>query len=206
MRKVPLIPPVAGMTRDELRRQLRAARRALAPEARLQASIAAAMKLCESAPYRDARRISVYMAMDGELDPTPLVMRCRTDGREVYLPVLPPLDGPMSFRPWLPDTPLVPNRFGIPEPKFSEGGRVAKEMDLVVTPLVGFDMQGNRLGMGAGFYDRTFGFLRHMQKPHPLLIGYAYEFQKVAVLAAESWDVPLAGVATEQHFYPRPSS
>lgn len=194
------------MTRDALRQQLRAARRALGTEARLQASISAAMKLCESAAYREARRISVYVAMDGELDPTPFVMRARTDGREVYLPVLPPLDGPMSFRPFNVDTPLVTNRFGIPEPKFPDGGRVAKEMDLVLTPLVGFDLAGNRLGMGAGFYDRTFGFLRHMQKPRPLLVGYAYELQKVPSLSAESWDVPLAAVATEQHFYPRPPS
>ena len=206
MRKVPLFPPAAAMTRDALRQQLRAARRALSAEARRDASISAAMKLCETAAYREAKRIAVYVAMDGELDPTPLVMRARTDGREVYLPVLPPLEGPMSFRPYNVDTPLVTSRFGTREPKFPEGGRMAKEMDLVLTPIVGFDMQGNRLGMGAGFYDRTFGFLRYMAQPHPLLIGYAYELQKVPALAAESWDVPLAAVATEQHFYTRPPS
>src|SRR5690242_17708115 len=157
------------MTRDALRRQLRASRRALTPEARRLASVAAALKLCESPAYREARRISVYMAMDGELDPTPLVMRARSDRREVYLPVLPPLDGPMSFRLYLPDSQLLTNRFGIPEPVSAEGGRVAKDMDLVVTPLVGFDLAGNRLGMGAGFYDRTFGFLKHMPAPRPLL-------------------------------------
>ena len=204
MRKVPLIPPAAGMTRDALRQQLRAARRALSFETRLQAAISAAINLCASEAYKSARRIAVYMAMDGEMDPTPLIMRCRTDERELYLPVLPPMEGAMSFRPFNMDTPLVPNRFGIPEPKFAEGGRMAKDMDLVVTPVVGFDMQGNRLGMGAGFYDRTFGFLRHMEEPRPLLIGYAYELQKLSALDAQSWDVPLAAVATEQHFYPRP--
>lgn len=194
------------MTRDALRQQLRAARRALSPETRRLASVAAALRLCDSDIYRDARRISVYIAMDGEMDPAPLVQRARRDGREVFLPVLPPLDGPMSFRLYLPDSQLVPNRFRMQEPVSVEGGRTAKEMDLVITPLVGFDMRGNRLGMGAGFYDRTFGFLRHMEKPHPLLIGYAYEQQKVDALDAQDWDVPLAGVATEQHFYPRPPS
>lgn len=203
---MPLIPPAAGMTRDALRQQLRASRRALSFEVRLQAAISAAMKLCDTDAYRQARRIAVYMAMDGELDPTPLIMRCHTDAREVYLPVLPPMEGAMSFRPYKPDTALIPNRFGIPEPKSPEGGRMAKDMDLVITPVVGFDLAGNRLGMGAGFYDRTFGFLRHMEKPRPLLVGYAYELQKVPALPAESWDVPLAAVATEQHFYPRPPS
>jgi 5-formyltetrahydrofolate cyclo-ligase len=190
------------MTRDALRQQMRAARRALTPEARRLASVAAALTLCNSPAYRDARRISVYAAMDGELDPTPFILRARSDGRELFLPVLPPKDGPMSFRLYLPDAPLVTNRFGIREPVSAEGGRTAKDMDLVVTPLVGFDLQGNRLGMGAGFYDRTFGFLKRMQTPRPLLIGYAYEFQKLDALGEEAWDVPLAGVATEQQFYP----
>jgi 5-formyltetrahydrofolate cyclo-ligase len=190
------------MTRDALRRQLRADRRALTPEARRLASVAAALTLCGSPAYRDARRIAVYLAMDGELDPMPFVMRARSDGREVYLPVLPPKEGPMSFRLYLPDSQLATNRFGIPEPVSAEGGRMAKDMDLVVTPLVGFDLEGNRLGMGAGFYDRTFGFLKRTQPPRPLLIGYAYDCQKVDALGAESWDVPLHGVATEQQFYP----
>jgi 5-formyltetrahydrofolate cyclo-ligase len=189
------------MTRDALRRQMRAARRSLTPEARRLASVAAALQLCNSPAYRDARSISVYVAMDGELDPTPLVMRARSDGREVYLPVLPPKDGPMSFRLYLADSQLLTNRFGIPEPVSAEGGRVAKDMDLVVTPLVGFDLAGNRLGMGAGFYDRTFGFLKRMAEPRPLLIGYAYECQKLDALGAQDWDVPLAGVVTEQQFY-----
>src|SRR6185312_11722278 len=75
-----------------------------------------AINLCASEAYKNARRIAVYMAMDGELDPTPLIMRCRTDERELYLPVLPPMEGAMSFRPYNMETPLVPNRFGIPEP------------------------------------------------------------------------------------------
>jgi 5-formyltetrahydrofolate cyclo-ligase len=198
---VPLIQSSGCMKRAELRKQLRTARRALTPEARRLASVAAALNLCNSPAYRGAQSISVYLPMDRELDPAPFVMRARSDGREVFLPVLPPMEGPLSFRLYLPDSALANNRFGIPEPVSAEGGRVAKDMDLIVTPLVGFDAAGNRLGMGAGFYDRTFGFLKRMERPRPLLIGYAYECQKVEGLGAESWDVPLAGVATEQQFY-----
>lgn len=189
------------MTRDELRRQMRKARRALPPEVRRAASIAAAVNLSATRHYQDARRIAVYLAMDGELDPTPLVLRARSDGREVYLPVLPPKDGPMSFLPYLADANLKPNRFGIPEP-VSGAALAAREMDLVVTPLVAFDLQGNRMGMGAGFYDRTFDFLKGAQRAHPALIGYGYAMQRVPALTREAWDVALAGVVTEQQFHP----
>jgi 5-formyltetrahydrofolate cyclo-ligase len=189
------------MTREELRRQMRKARRALPPEVRRAASIAAAVNLSATRHYQDARRIAVYLAMDGELDPTPLVLRARSDGREVYLPVLPPKDGPMSFRLYVEDTPLTPNRFGILEP-VSGDLLAAKDMDLVVTPLVGFDLSGNRMGMGAGFYDRTFDFLNTAMQRHPALIGYGYAMQRMPALTRETWDVPLAGVVTEQQFHP----
>jgi len=189
------------MTREELRRQMRKARRALPPEVRRAASIAAALNLSATRHYQDARRIAVYLAMDGELDPTPLVLRARSDGREVYLPVLPPKDGPMSFRLYVEDAPLTPNRFGIPEP-VSGDLLAAKDVDLVVTPLVGFDLSGNRMGMGAGFYDRTFDFLKTAPQRHPALIGYGYAMQRMPSLTRETWDVPLAGVVTEQQFHP----
>lgn len=190
------------MTRDALRRQLRAARRAFTPEARRLASIAAAVALCEAPVYRHARRIAVYLAMDGELDPSPFVMRARSDAREIYLPVLPSQEGAMIFRLFSENALLAPNRFGIPEPLPEAGPeRMAAELDLVVTPLVAFDLQGNRLGMGAGFYDRTFAFLKESTTYRPKLVGYAYEMQKVAALERAAWDVPLSGVATEQQFY-----
>ncbi len=190
------------MNRDALRKALRAQRRALTPEARRLASIDAAVHLSNTAAYRAARRIAVYVAMDGELDPTALVLRARSDGREVYLPVLPPHEGAMQFLPFREGAPLTPNRFRIPEPTAEAGPALAgADLDLVVTPLVAFDLAGNRVGMGAGFYDRTFAFLKGAPRPHPALIGYAYAFQQAPALSAEAWDVPLAGVATEQQFH-----
>ena len=190
------------MTRDALRRQMRATRRALPPETRRLASIAAAVRLADSPRYRSARRIAVYVAMDGELDPTPFVMRARSDGRELYLPVLPQGEGPMSFLPYAQDAALTPNRFGIPEPAADPARvRPGTDMDLVLTPLVAFDLFGNRIGMGAGFYDRTFAFLKDTTRSQSPLIGYAYECQKVDAIDPQAWDVSLAGVATEQQFY-----
>ena len=80
----------------------------------------------------------------------------------------------------------------------------ARWLDLVLMPLVGFDARGNRLGMGAGFYDRQFAFLRHRRAwRRPLLLGVAFEAQRIARLAEAPHDVPLWGVVTERAVYGR---
>jgi 5-formyltetrahydrofolate cyclo-ligase len=82
----------------------------------------------------------------------------------------------------------------------------ARELDLILLPLVAFDESGQRLGMGGGFFDRSLAFLawrQHWRKPH--LIGLAYDFQKVAALPREPWDVPLDAVVTDQNVYVTPA-
>src|SRR5215472_9724098 len=109
------------MTRDVIRRQLREARRALIPDVRRAAAESAAEILAATALYRDAKRIAVYLAVDGELDPEPLVQKARTAGKQVYLPVLPAAAaGSMSFLPYPAGAALQPNRFRIPEPVTGE--------------------------------------------------------------------------------------
>ena len=71
-------------------------------------------------------------------------------------------------------------------------------LDLVLTPLVAFDAQKNRIGMGGGYYDRTFSFLE--QKPDaikPVLAGLAFERQRVEKIPSNPWDIPLLHVFTE---------
>jgi 5-formyltetrahydrofolate cyclo-ligase len=75
-------------------------------------------------------------------------------------------------------------------------------LDLVLTPLVGFDHKGNRLGMGGGYYDRSFAFLLRRQNwKKPRLVGLAYDFQQLDKLPAKNWDVPLTAVATDTHWH-----
>jgi len=103
----------------------------------------------------------------------------------------------MRFRRWRPGATMVPNRYGIPEPR--EGRECdVRRLELVLTPLVAFDGNGTRLGMGAGFYDRTFEFLRADPDAGPWLVGVAYAMQQVDSLPAETWDVPVGGVITER--------
>ncbi len=193
----------------QLRQQLRQARRTLSASYRRRAAEQAARRLAGLSYFRNARRIAAYLATDGELDPMPLVERAWAMGKRVYLPVLLPVGARrLWFAPWEPDDLLLRNRYGIPEPAHAAWTRVSPHsLDLVLTPLVGFDDRGHRLGMGGGYYDRTFAFLRtHRRWRHPHLIGLAYECQRLDNLIPAPWDVPLEGVVTEANWYPSPTA
>ncbi len=182
---------------------MRVRRRALDDTQRLNLAGSAAAAFSRHRLFLNARNIACYLPNDGELDPTPLMTQAWAMGKRVYLPVLSHLrHDHLLFAPYAPGDVLRENRFGIPEPVVPLQQMIdLKSLDLVLTPLVAFDGQGNRLGMGGGFYDRSFAFLRHRRhwlKPH--LVGMADDFQRVDRLAHQHWDVPLLGVATEKGF------
>lgn len=180
--------------RAALRRQLRQRRREIPAADR----IAAAEKLAEhllALPFAPKTGyVAGYWAMDGEI--ALHVWQLRLPAALVYcLPVL--HEDRLRFAPWRSGDPLVSNRYGIPEPDLSPDSLLdADAMSLVVAPLVGFDARGHRLGMGAGWYDRSFAFRRERAAP-PWLVGAAFAAQKIADLATEPWDVPLDAVCTE---------
>ena len=155
-----------------------------------------------------ARRIALYLANDGEIDPMPLLAGAVAMGKRCYLPRLKPSHGqPRRNELWFfryePGAPLEANRYGIPEPLAESGKRIAAQaLDLVLLPLVAFDRAGNRLGMGAGYYDQTFAFTRAPNCWHrPRLLGLAHDWQLVESLPARSWDIPLDGAATDLQVY-----
>lgn len=183
--------------RQSIRREMRLARRSLGHlEARRHARLIA-RHLLGHGPIRSGRHVAVYLPNDGEVSLTPLILRLWAMGKRCYLPVL--FGRRLWFYPYRPDTRLRPNRFGIPEPRLHQRTRrPLPALDVVLAPLVAFDARGNRLGMGGGFYDRTFAYLTHRRHwRRPQLIGVAHGFQEVAALDHRPWDVPLAGVATE---------
>jgi len=183
----------------QLRRALRARRRALGPAQQAAASAAVDAVVAALPAFRRARRIGFYLAHGGELDPAPLRRRAQQLGKGCFLPVLHPLGHRrLHFVAWREGEPLVRNRFGIPEPRLRRPVP-AWSLDLILVPLVAFDARGNRLGQGAGFYDRTLAFRRRGRR-HPRLIGLAHSFQQLPLLPAAPWDVPLDGIATERRF------
>eukprot|EP00487_Bulimina_marginata_P005672 TRINITY_DN23975_c0_g1_i1.p1 TRINITY_DN23975_c0_g1~~TRINITY_DN23975_c0_g1_i1.p1 ORF type:complete len:119 (-),score=11.69 TRINITY_DN23975_c0_g1_i1:63-419(-) len=91
------------------------------------------------------------------------------------------------------------NRYGIFEPKLNCSQICPiEQLDILFTPLVAFDVQGNRLGMGGGFYDRTLAKYYQEQWQKPIVIGLAHECQKVDHVPTEAWDIPLKWIATPE--------
>jgi 5-formyltetrahydrofolate cyclo-ligase len=186
--------------RPQQRQQLRALRRSLSRHQRRQRADALCQHLFNQPLFTNSRRLAVYLPSDGEVDTTTIIARAWDLGKQVYLPVLLPyLHNRLWFARYTPDTRLVSNRFGIAEPEVVHRQRVEPHaLDLVLTPLVGFDARGNRLGMGGGFYDRSFAFLQRRKIwRKPRLVGLAYDFQQLPQLPSQPWDVPLTAVVTD---------
>ena len=185
--------------RPDLRRRLRDARRALPPAARIAAAETLAARLL-ALPFAPAQGpVAGYWAVDGEIALHAWQLRL-PPACSYCLPVLRD-DGRLRFAPWHPGASLVSNRHGIPEPDVpSDALLEAEHMALVVVPLVGFDARGHRLGMGGGWYDRSFAFRRDRAAP-PWLVGAGFDVQRVDALAPESWDVRLDAVCTERDVF-----
>jgi len=180
-----------GRDRQALRRQLRERRRELAPDLRHAAARRAATLAEELPAWDTARSIAGYLAMPEEFDCGPLLDAARRRGKQACLPCVTAADG-LQFRRHDADDPLREGRFGICQPlDIAEPVDIAA-LDILFLPLVGWKPDGTRLGMGAGYYDRTLAAARP-----GLLVGLGYDCQECSALTAEHWDVPLDYVLTE---------
>ncbi|WP_414704277.1 5-formyltetrahydrofolate cyclo-ligase [Pseudomonas sp. UBA1879] len=194
----------ANLSRPQLRRLLRKARRSLTPAEQRQAAQGLYRQLAQNPLFRRARHVSLYLPMDGEIDPRLLLREAQRRGKATYLPVLSAWPRTkMVFQRVRPGDRFKPNRFRIPEPHINpRQQRKIWALDLILMPLVGFDDQGGRLGMGGGFYDRSLAYqARRKAWQKPVLLGLAHECQKVERLAVANWDVPLQGTVSDKRWY-----
>jgi 5-formyltetrahydrofolate cyclo-ligase len=180
--------------KNQLRRQLRQRRKALPGFRQHIASHTLARRIHR---YRKMsqrqRRVAFYLANDGEISLSPLMLDFHRMGIDCYLPVLDRHgNNRLDFAPWHPRMHMTRNRFGIAEPDVPSRCLVqARQLDTLFMPLVGFDLAGNRLGMGGGFYDRTLSDvpMTDYRLHRPLLVAVAHDLQYVPVIPHESWDI-----------------
>ncbi len=186
------------------RKSLRRRRRALTQSQQRDHARRAAQLVAHQPFFLRAQRIGFYLAADGELDPLPLIERALAMGKQCCLPVLHPLGHKrLWFAPWRPGQPLRHNSYHIPEPVWQRAGVIdPRSLELVILPLVAFDHHCNRMGMGAGFYDRTFARrLTNNYWKGPTLVGYAHALQQLPRVEKHPWDVPLDAVVTEKRVF-----
>jgi 5-formyltetrahydrofolate cyclo-ligase len=162
-----------------------------------------ATRLFQSRSYQQARHIAFYYSVGGEVPTALILAHALAQHKCCYLPVLKDKRY-LQFVRIDDKTRLTPNRFGILEPPIHANTLLSPQyLDLVLVPLVAFDKAGYRLGMGGGYYDATFAFSRHSAQP--LLIGLAYEFQRVDDIPRTDSDILVDEVITEKKNYARTS-
>jgi 5-formyltetrahydrofolate cyclo-ligase len=190
------------MTLRELRRQLRAGRRAIPDAERRVHDRAIRASLSQLGVWQRGRRVAAFLGMPGEVDLRPCFGTASQRGVRIYVPhIVSHRDGRMVFVPLEPGAAVRGNMFGIAEPLHGSRGRLpVRHLDTILVPLVGFDAHGHRLGLGAGFYDRALRPRLDRTQPfrRPRLIGIAYSIQQVDRLEPASWDVALDLVVTER--------
>ncbi len=187
----------------ERRQQLRNQRKSLPAALQLQHGHAVCNTLARLPAMRHSHHVGLYLPVDGELDLRPLRRWLLATGRMAWLPVL--TGTVLRFRPWQGRMPMRHNRYGIAEPV--AGPLISVEqLDVLILPLVACDHTGNRLGMGAGWYDRTLAAV-YPSGPCPWLLGASHAFQQLDSIEPDPWDIPLDALVTEQgltHFHRRP--
>jgi 5-formyltetrahydrofolate cyclo-ligase len=178
-------------SKAQLRAHIRQQRKAQDPAAQLAAANAVSAHLTQLPGWPEASRIALYLANDGELDTSSVEALCRNEGKQLFLPVI-KANNALEFARWHTNVTLQVNRFGIPEPGADAERCCASALDIVILPLVAWDLQGGRLGMGGGFYDKTLAGVHG-----PILIGLAHTMQQVPCVPNDPWDVSMDFVVTD---------
>jgi 5-formyltetrahydrofolate cyclo-ligase len=139
--------------------------------------------------------VSAFWSIGAEPSTTLLLATLAVEGVATALPVIEKRGMPLTFRLWKEGDPLAEAKWGIKEPLPS-----APEVfpDLLFVPLAAYDRSGNRLGYGAGFYDRTLARLRAMKKI--TAVGVAYHVQEMHEIPTGATDERLDFILTDQEW------
>ncbi len=208
------LDPFLGLDKSALRALLLGRRKALSPAEQVAKAQALCQWCTQSEAWQDAEHIAAYWPMhDAEIDPSPLIFQAIAAGKQCYLPVFEqPAVERLCFVAYQPGDPLVAQAMGFLAPQIhtSTPWVSAADLDLILLPLIAFDRKGQRLGRGAGHYDRTLAdqydaathqarkTLDQDSRSHrPYLMGLAYDLQGIPQLPADPWDIPLDAVLTE---------
>jgi 5-formyltetrahydrofolate cyclo-ligase len=187
--------------KSNLRKTYLAKRRALSFDYRQQAEVNAAQVFMHLPAFKESEHIACYLPVKDEFDPRRMIEVISQVKKICYLPVLDcknPMGKSLSFVRYQEGDPLQLNRYDIYEPINHEHLIDPLSLDLVLVPLIAFDLHGTRLGTGGGYYDRTFSQLKNREKP--MLCGLAFDAQLADLLPRGPFDVPLNGVITESGF------
>ena len=182
---------------DSLRRNALRARRSMSSEQRAVASEIICKRVIDSREFYASALVGCYLPMRDEVDTREIIEAGWRANKRIFIPVL-RSKGEMFFCEILPDTELERNAYGVWEP--TRGFLIApQKLDVVITPTVAFDKKNNRIGMGGGYFDRCFSFLRYRKYwIRPKLLGVAFQYQEVEEVTPNPWDIRLYRVISDK--------
>ncbi|KAA9130808.1 5-formyltetrahydrofolate cyclo-ligase [Marinihelvus fidelis] len=187
------------MDKTTARRHYRQARRTLDAQTRARHDQAIREHLSRHPLVQSAQTIAAYSAFDGEPDLAPWLISLAAAGTRIALPVISTEQrGLMRFRHWQAGNALGPNTLGIDEPGSGEWFAPGS-IDIILVPLVAWTRSGQRLGMGAGYYDRFLAARDDSRRP--ATVGVAYECQRAETLQVDDWDIPMDHVVCEAGWF-----
>ena len=192
--------PDHHLPKSELRKALRRKRAAIDELHRNVLDAAINSHLVRHAREGGFGVIAAFLAFDGEPDLRQGLAELERSGATLALPVVHEAPGrnTMTFRRWSAGEPLRPNRFGILEPADAPEVPLPR-IELILIPMVGWDRGGNRLGMGASYYDRALQPFSFGDAPRR--VGVAYAAQEIERVPVDPWDVPLHAILNEHGWF-----
>lgn len=186
----------ATQSTARIRTAAKRARRSIRDDARTAASAEIASHIMNSREFLASRTLACYLHDWDEVDTRAIIERAWCAKKRVFSPVI-DRHGGMRFHALYPETRLEQNQFGLWEP-IATSAISPRELDIVITPVVAFDDDLNRIGMGGGHFDRCFAFLRNRKRwLRPKLIGVAFDCQRVEKITPNPWDVRLYRIISE---------
>ncbi|WP_066805455.1 5-formyltetrahydrofolate cyclo-ligase [Moraxella oblonga] len=182
------------MDNATLRRLVKRQRKKLDPKQRANFALMTSLHLPKLLPHLPKHaKIGLYLDDFGELPTAPILAFCQKHDFTPFLPIT-KKNQALTFAPCFYDlkkTPLKRHPLGMKEP-FLKNAVLANRLDCIICPLVAVDRHGNRLGMGGGFYDRTFAHFTGLK------VGWCYHFQIVENLAVNTWDKKVDMVVSDK--------
>ena len=175
---------------NQSRRSALRARREMSAARRAELSALICERVIRSKIFFASKLIACYLPTEDEVDTRAIIEAGWRAKKRIFVPVL-RNHGKMLFRELDHRTILVRNHYGIWEP--TDGALISpRQLDIAIAPTVAFDENNNRIGMGGGYFDRCFAYLRLRRFWfRPKLVGVAFDCQKVEKITPNRWDIPL---------------
>lgn len=181
----------------EVRQTCLCQRASLGEQERKRKSVIIQQKLMDLPEFQRAQTVMLFLNFREEVETTALAEATLASKKRLILPRCAPhgIILPIEVRDLIQD--IEPGKYGIREPKLTLGVVEPSEIDLIVVPGSGFDLQGNRLGYGGGFYDRFFMLLR----PSTPRIALGFECQVIPQVPVGKYDALMTRLITENGVY-----